>query len=122
MVSRARFRFFIPSSCTCTVPVHCSGLESRDMKRKGLDSLRMIEVHHDDAPRNRCRDPHLDDAPRSAPSFHGPCALLPRMRSDGASRLGSPSPLNRGAMLMDGPNLILDLGQIREDARSGKLS
>ena len=47
------------------------------MKRKGLDSLRMIEVHHDDAPRNRCRDPHLDHAPRSAPSFHGPLALLP---------------------------------------------
>src|SRR6266849_2867562 len=47
------------------------------MKRKGLDLLRMIKVHHDDAPRNRCRDPHLDDAPRSAPSFLGPFALLP---------------------------------------------
>src|SRR6266478_1010446 len=44
------------------------------------------------------------------------------MRSDGASRLGPFSPLNRGAMLMDGPNLVLDLAQIRSDARSGKLS
>ena len=27
----------------------------------GLDSLRIMKMHHDDAPRNRCRDPHLDD-------------------------------------------------------------
>src|SRR5260370_29337932 len=46
------------------------------------------------------------------------------MRSDGAPRLGSfPIGSKRGgAILMDGPNLVLDLAQIRSDARSGKLS
>src|SRR5215210_2467898 len=41
------------------------------------------------------------------------------MRNDGAARLGfQPG----GALRMDGPNLVLDLAQVRSDARSGKLS
>jgi hypothetical protein len=40
------------------------------------------------------------------------------------ARLG-PFPIGSecgGALLMDGPNLVLDLAQVRNDARSGKLS
>jgi hypothetical protein len=45
------------------------------------------------------------------------------MRNDGAARLGLPIGSERGgALLMDGPNLVLDFAQIRSDARSGKLS
>ena len=38
---------------------------------------------------------------------------------DSAPPLGSE---RGGALLMDGPNLVLDFAQIRSDARSGKLS
>ena len=31
---------------------------NNQIRAGGLDSLRMMKVHHDDATRNRCRDPH----------------------------------------------------------------
>src|SRR5450755_4268039 len=58
---------------------------------------------------------------RSLTSCFAPYGL----RNDGASRGSAPSRFGSergGALLMDGPNLVLDLAQVRNDARSGKLS
>jgi transposase len=94
----------------------------------------MMRVHPDDASRNRNQPySHLDDAPRlAAPSFR----TLLRQSLFVAERWGAavchktPSykPLHpirvdvAVAGIMDVSNLVLDIGQIRSDARNGRLS